>query len=32
VIQYQKEGQSSGSSPIVFPEAYKTGEPIFVKQ
>ncbi len=31
VIQYQKEGQSSGSAPIVYPDAYKTGEPIYVK-
>jgi len=31
VIQYQKEGESSGNSPIVFPDAYKTGEPIYVK-
>lgn len=32
VIQYQKEGQSSVDAPIVFPDAYKTGEPIFVNK
>lgn len=31
VIQYQKEGQTSGSAPIVYPDAYKTGDPIYVK-
>jgi ABC-type branched-subunit amino acid transport system substrate-binding protein len=31
VIQYQKEGQSSGSAPIVYPDVYKTGDPIYVK-
>ena len=31
VIQYQEEGQSSGSAPIVYPDAYQTGEPIYVK-
>jgi branched-chain amino acid transport system substrate-binding protein len=32
VIQYQVEGQNSGDSPIVWPDAYKTGEPIWVGQ
>jgi branched-chain amino acid transport system substrate-binding protein len=31
MIQYQKEGQDSTDSPIVWPEAYKSGDPIFVK-
>ena len=31
VIQYQKEGQTSGEAPIVFPDVYKTGEAIYVK-
>jgi len=30
VIQYQKEGQSSVDAPIVYPDAYKTGEPIYI--
>jgi branched-chain amino acid transport system substrate-binding protein len=30
VIQYQAEGQNSGDSPIVWPDAYKTGEAIYV--
>ena len=30
VIQYQEEGQNSGDSPIVWPDAYKTGESIYV--
>jgi ABC-type branched-subunit amino acid transport system substrate-binding protein len=32
VIQYQKEGESSGSATIVWPDAYKTGDPIYVNQ
>ncbi len=32
VIQYQEEGQSSVNSPIVFPDAYKTGDPVIVKK
>lgn len=32
IFQYQEEGQKSGDAPIVFPEAYKTGEPVFVNQ
>ena len=30
VIQYQEEGQNSGDSPIVWPDAYKTGEAVYV--
>ena len=30
VIQYQEEGQSSVDSPIVFPDAYKNGDPVIV--
>ena len=30
VIQYQEEGQNSGDSPIVWPDAYKTGESVYV--
>jgi branched-chain amino acid transport system substrate-binding protein len=30
MIQYQVEGQSSADAAIVYPDAYKTGEPIFV--
>jgi ABC-type branched-subunit amino acid transport system substrate-binding protein len=32
VIQYQAEGQNSGDAPIVWPDAYKTGEPIYVNK
>lgn len=32
VIQYQEEGQSSVDAPIVWPDAYKTGDPIYVNQ
>ncbi len=32
MIQYQKEGQSSVDAPIVWPDAYKTGDAIFVGQ
>ena len=31
MIQYQKEGQSSVDAPIVWPDAYKTGDAIYVK-
>jgi ABC-type branched-subunit amino acid transport system substrate-binding protein len=30
VIQYQEEGQNSADSPIVWPDAYKTGESVYV--
>lgn len=29
VVQYQSQGQSSTEAPVVFPPAYKTGEPIW---
>ncbi|MDJ0627577.1 MAG: ABC transporter substrate-binding protein [Rhodobacter sp.] len=32
VIQYQAEGENSGEATIVWPDAYKTGDPIFVNQ
>ena len=32
MIQYQKEGQSSVDAPIVWPDAYKTGDAIYVNQ
>ena len=32
VIQYQEEGENSGTATIVWPEAYKTGDPVFVNQ
>ena len=32
VIQYQKEGQNSVDSPIVWPDTYKTGDAIYVNQ
>lgn len=32
VIQYQKEGESSGAAKIVWPKAYKTGESVYVHQ
>jgi len=32
MIQYQEEGQPSTSAAIVFPDAYKTAEPVFVNQ
>ena len=32
VIQYQEEGQNSADSPIVYPDAYKTGDAIYVNQ
>ncbi len=31
VIQYQKEGEDSGSATIVYPDVYKTGDPIINK-
>ena len=31
MIQYQKENQSSTDAPIIWPDAYKSGEPIYVK-
>ena len=30
VIQYQEEGQNSADAPIVWPDAYKTGDAIYV--
>lgn len=32
VIQYQTEGENSGEATIVWPDAYKTGEPVYVNQ
>ena len=32
VIQYQEEGQNSVDSPIVWPDAYKTGDAVYVSQ
>ena len=32
IFQYQNEGQKAGDAPIVFPDTYKTGEPIFVNR
>ena len=32
MIQYQEEGQLSVDAPIVWPDTYKTGEPIYVKK
>ncbi len=32
MIQYQKEGQSSVDAPIVWPDSYKTGDPIYVNR
>jgi ABC-type branched-subunit amino acid transport system substrate-binding protein len=32
VIQYQEEGQNSAESPIVWPDVYKTGDPVYVNQ
>ena len=31
MIQYQKEGQPSTDAPIIWPDAYKTGDAIYVK-
>ena len=30
MIQYQEEGQASTDAAIVYPDAYKTADPIFV--
>ena len=32
IFQYQNEGQKAGDAPIVFPDTYKTGEPVFVNR
>lgn len=32
IIQFQEEGQASSEAAIVYPEAYKTAEPIWVNQ
>ena len=32
VIQYQEEGQNSVDAPIVWPDTYKTGDPVYVNQ
>ena len=32
VIQYQEEGENSGGATIVWPDAYKTGDPVYVHQ
>ncbi len=32
MIQYQKEGQNSVDAPIIWPDAYKTGDAIYVKK
>ncbi|MCY3984539.1 MAG: ABC transporter substrate-binding protein [Roseovarius sp.] len=32
VIQYQEEGENSGEATIVWPDAYKTGDAIYVNQ
>ncbi|MDH3667625.1 MAG: ABC transporter substrate-binding protein [Paracoccaceae bacterium] len=32
VIQYQADGQSSVDAPIVWPDAYKTGDPVYVNE
>jgi branched-chain amino acid transport system substrate-binding protein len=32
VIQYQTEGENSGDAAIVWPDAYKTGDPVYVNQ
>ena len=32
MIQYQEEGQSSTDAAIVYPDAYKTADPILVNQ
>jgi len=31
VIQYQEPGQNSAEAPIVYPDAYKTGDAVYVK-
>ena len=30
MVQYQKEGEPSNTMTIVYPEVYKTGDPIYV--
>jgi branched-chain amino acid transport system substrate-binding protein len=32
MIQYQEEGQNSIDAPIIWPDVYKTGDPVFVGQ
>jgi branched-chain amino acid transport system substrate-binding protein len=32
IVQYQEPNKDSTESPVVFPEKYKTGEPVFVNQ
>ena len=32
VIQYQKEGENSGTATIVWPDTYKTGDAVYVNQ
>ena len=32
IFQYQKVNQKAGDAPIVFPDTYKTGDPIFVNK
>ena len=32
MLQYQKRGQPSTEAPVVYPNRYKTGEPVFVKK
>ena len=32
MIQYQEEGQNSVDAPIIWPDAYKNGDPVFVGQ
>ena len=31
MVQYQKSGQDSTEAPVVYPDRYKTGDPVFVK-
>jgi hypothetical protein len=30
MVQYQKEGEPSNTMTIVYPEVYKTGDPVYV--
>jgi len=30
MVQYQKEGEPSNTMTIVYPDVYKTGDPIYV--
>jgi branched-chain amino acid transport system substrate-binding protein len=32
IVQYQEVNKDSTESPVVFPDKYKTGEPVFVNQ